>query len=228
MATLKDKEFGPVAIRRSRLSRNVRLSVAPNGTLRISMPPYAPLFLAKRLISASRDEIRSMLKPLSIVKYADGMQIGKSHRLAITHGEARSIRFRQQAISVQLGQKEDPGSQASQQYVREGVIKALRREANSYLPKRLDYLAATHGFDYAKVRFSHASSRWGSCSSNGTISLNIALMKLPFELIDYVLIHELAHTKHMNHSQDFWQTVEAILPDYKVRRKEIKQETPSV
>jgi len=89
-------------------------------------------------------------------------------------------------------------------------------------------LADEFGFSYERVRFSHASSRWGSCSSGGTVSLNITLMRLPDRLIDYVLIHELAHTKHMNHSAEFWAEVEKHDPGYKRHRKALKMFSPFV
>ncbi|MDR2336699.1 MAG: M48 family metallopeptidase [Candidatus Nomurabacteria bacterium] len=107
-------------------------------------------------------------------------------------------------------------------------IDLLRGKAKRFLPVRLRELAKLGGFTYEKVRFSHSSSRWGSCSNNGTISLNIALMKLPPALIDYVLIHELAHTRQMNHSADFWQEVEKYDRNYKKHRKMLKLHSPNV
>lgn len=228
MPTIHDEEFGEITIRRSSMSRSVRLSVAPNGKLRVSLPTYAPLFLAKRLIASSRESIRHSLLPVSPQEYVSGMQIGKSHHLEIISSKTFKISTHGQQIILSLPDSTTINDTSVQSKLKEIIIKALRREAKSYLPKRLKYLAERHGFSYQKVRFSHASSRWGSCSTNGTISLNIALMKLPFELIDYVLVHELAHTQQMNHSPDFWAIVEAIEPDYKQLRKRIKNETPTI
>jgi predicted metal-dependent hydrolase len=80
----------------------------------------------------------------------------------------------------------------------------LRQEAKSYLPKELERLAKEHGFKYKSVRIQKSKTRWGSCSSKATINLSLYLMLLPAHLIEYVLLHELCHTIHMNHSPDFW------------------------
>lgn len=231
MATINDEEFGIITLRRSAKASHVRIRLAPDGRLRASLPLYAPVFLVKRLIRSSRDQLRAMIaEQHPDQSFEHGMQIGKSHTLIIrstTIMRPTAKRHGQQII-VQLPSDMTVNDAEAVRIIRDGVIEALRIEAKSYLPKRLAFLADRGGFTYEKVRFSHASGRWGSCSSNGTISLNIALMKLPFELIDYVLIHELSHTKQMNHSEAFWRLVEATDPQYKTHRRELKKESPSI
>ena len=230
MPIIHDEEFGKITIRRSARATQVRVRVAPDGTLRASLPLYAPTFLVKRLLKTSRDELRDIIAQAApIAAYTDGMRIGKSHSLIVRQSRSSASASRHgQQIIVELPDGMSLNDAPIARMVRDAVIASLRVEAKSYLPKRLSYLAAKHGLQYEKVRFSHASGRWGSCSSTGTISLNIALMKLPFELIDYVIIHELAHTKHLNHSEEFWSLVSVGDPQYRQHRRALKHETPSI
>ena len=228
---IQDEEFGKITIRRSARSTQVRVRVAPDGTLRASVPLYAPIFLLKRLIKSSRLELRSMLAQTQPKEhYESGMRVGKSHSLEIQTVPSDFLKVirRRQIITAIVPSDMEVTDANVIRAIRDAIISALRLEAKSYLPKRLSYLSDKLGMQYQKVRFSHASGRWGSCSSNGTISLNIALMKLPFELIDYVIIHELSHTRHMNHSQEFWQLVESADPNYRVHRRTLKSENPSI
>lgn len=229
MPTVHDDEFGEITVRRSVRSSAVRITVAPSGALRASMPPYAPLFMLKRMINTSRSQLRGILKQHKpAYEIIDGQEIGKSHRLRIIRSSKSSVKRFKQQISVILGPEDSTSDPYIVKEVRRVIAEALRVEAKSYLPKRLQYLANQYGYSYERVRFSHASGRWGSCSSSGTISLNIALMKLPFEIIDYVLIHELAHTKQMNHSAKFWMLVEDADPSYKLHRRILKSHSPTI
>ncbi|MDN5274440.1 MAG: hypothetical protein JWP06_341 [Candidatus Saccharibacteria bacterium] len=231
MSTITDEEFGVITLRRSAKASHVRIRVAPDGRLRASLPLYAPVFLVKRLIRSSREQLRAMMAEQHTEEtFEHGMQIGKSHTLIVrpTTLTRPSAKRHGQQIIVLMPPGMDLESLGVARIVRDVVIDALRIEAKSYLPKRLAFLAEKTDLTYERVRFSHASGRWGSCSSNGTISLNIALMKLPFELIDYVLIHELSHTVQMNHSEAFWKLVETADPAYKIHRRDLKKETPSI
>lgn len=231
MPTISDEEFGTITLRRSAKASHVRVRVGPDGRLRASLPLYAPAFLVKRLIRSSREELRAMMiEHHGNTLFTDGMQIGKSHTLIVrpTSAVATTTKRHGQQVIISLPNDVELSSPQAQRVIRDGVISALRLEAKSYLPKRLAYLATKYGYSYDKLRFSHASGRWGSCSSNGTISLNIALMKLPFELIDYVLLHELSHTKEMNHSTEFWELVEVSDSEYRQHRSLLKKEMPSI
>lgn len=232
MPTITDEEFGEISVRRSSKASQLHLRVAPDGTLKISVPFHAPMFLVKNMIKGSRNEIREILsKAKPEYEYTNGMQIGKSHTLVIQiidNTTSPTITIHGLQIIIKTKSLDLLKNPSTSRDIRDTIIKALRVEAKSYLPKRLSFLAEKHGFSYSKTRFSHSSSRWGSCSSNGTISLNIALMKLPFDLIDYVIIHELSHTRQMNHSPAFWDVVAESDPNYKTHRKLLKLQNPSI
>ena len=96
-----------------------------------------------------------------------------------------------------------PVKNPREQKARDYQKKVLMKKAKEYLPYRLEYYAKLYGYSYEKCRLTHANTRWGSCSSTRTISLNIGLMKVPEPLRDYVILHELAHLNHMDHSKAF-------------------------
>lgn len=229
--SIVDKEFGEIKIRKNKLARSVKLSVSVDGSLRASIPYYSPEFAVRRLVNGNRDEIRKMLATHNAKNsYQDGDLIGKTHTLFLRKFSGEEIKISNEGnqILVQIPQELAFENQLVQSEIRKTVSKILRKQAKAYLPRRIDFLAEKYGFSFEKLRFSHTGTRWGSCSSSGTISLNIALMNLPHHLIDYVIIHELCHTRQMNHSSKFWQEVEKYCPDYKKYVQEIKQFSPSI
>jgi predicted metal-dependent hydrolase len=99
----------------------------------------------------------------------------------------------------------------------------LRTLAKSYLPHRTMELAQDLGFTYSRVTCRHQKSRWGSCSQRNSISLNIELMRLPEKLRDYIIVHELTHTVHKHHQDEFWAHLEQVLPGALRLDRELKQ-----
>lgn len=103
-------------------------------------------------------------------------------------------------------------------------LKPINKEyAKEYLVKRLEELAIKNGFIYNKVAIRNQKTRWGSCSKNNNISLNMQLMNLPVELIDYVILHELVHTKVKNHSKFFWNTLENYIFNAREKNRALKK-----
>lgn len=94
-----------------------------------------------------------------------------------------------------------------------------KRQAKAIFAKRLELYSIANKLSYNGFKVSGAESRWGSCSSKKRINLSWKLVLAPLEVVDYVIIHELAHTKEMNHGKKFWAIVESIQPDYKIHRK---------
>ncbi len=114
-----------------------------------------------------------------------------------------------------------PQAQSSQ--VRDAVQSWLMRQARSYFTERLNHYAPQVGVRWTGLALSGARTRWGSASADGRIRLNWRLMHLTPALIDYVVVHELSHLQVMDHSPSFWDAVGRVMPDYSVRRKELRE-----
>ena len=227
--SIVDQEFGKISIRYFKSSSRISLTVSAKGKLRASLPYMASTRTLKKLIEDSRPKIRKLLdSAIPSIIYKDGDRVGKNHYILFKSGNSISSRNSKNKIIITLPNDISHENEKVQTMIREQVVKALRKEARDYLTKRLEILANQLDFEYSSVGFSHATSRWGSCSSRKKITLNIALMKMPFEVIDYVLIHELCHTKEMNHSQDFWNLVKNGDPSYIVHKNYLKNQTPVI
>lgn len=112
---------------------------------------------------------------------------------------------------------------ASDAELTDAQIKALKAEARVVLLEKTRHFAAIMGLKYNKITITGAKTRYGSCSSRGNISFSYLLMQKDERAIDYVVVHELAHLVYMNHSKAFYALIEKYLPDYKLRRKLLKE-----
>ena len=113
--------------------------------------------------------------------------------------------------------------QASRISISKEEIKQLTELAKEVIPQRVAFFAAQMGVNYGRITIRNQKTRWGSCSQAGNLNFNCRLMKMPPEVLDYVVVHELCHRKQMNHSRAFWEEVEKVLPDYRVTRQWLKQ-----
>ena len=102
-------------------------------------------------------------------------------------------------------------------------IQKLAKEALDILPRKVEYYAKIIGVTYGRITIRNQKTRWGSCSTKGNLNLNCLLMLTPEDVQDYVVVHELCHRKQMNHSKQFWEEVEKVLPDYRERRMWLKE-----
>lgn len=220
--------LGKVRLQKRRGTRNLRIAITPEGEIRVSLPAWAPYKLGVEFARHKHTWVIKHRRPATLLKH--GQLIGKSHRLyfAPTTGANRpSARLAARQVRVIVPIALLPDDQAVQQAAFRGSLKALHKEAQALLPTRLDNLANKHGFIYASMQVKHLRSKWGSCNHLGEITLNVFLMMLPWPLIDYVLLHELVHTKVLRHGEPFWTEMKKHSPNVQVVRRELRKHQPT-
>lgn len=114
-------------------------------------------------------------------------------------------------------------AQKHSHHVQKVLLSWYKKEARQVITDRVEQYSAATGLQVKAIRLSNAKQRWGSCSPKGYVNFSWRLIMAPLEIIDYVVVHELVHLKHHDHSKAFWQKVEQIIPDYKSRRKWLKE-----
>ena len=208
-----------VTIYKRRSSRNLRLTVAPDGQIRVSIPAWAPYRAGLEFAKKRQDWISSQVRPRQDLM--NGQAIGKAHRLRFIAADITVCRARIKSSEIVITHPSSlsSDSQEVQEIARKACVRALRQQAHLLLPQRLATLAERYGFQYKSVIIKQLRSRWGSCDSHANIVLNLYLMQLPWESIDYVLLHELTHTKILHHGPLFWGAMEEVIPNVKQRRK---------
>lgn len=215
---------GIVRVTKRRRVTHLKVRLDPSGNVQVTIPYWLPYASGFQFARSKLDWIiASQAKHITPTYFAAGTRIGKAHTIEVT--DSARIRVGKQVITVPEGQL--PTHTPSPLLVRAGE-RALKRQAETLLPQRLQTIAHANAFTYRDVSVKKMTSRWGSCSSENDIALSIFLIQLPWELIDYVLLHELAHTVQHNHSPQFWQLVENHMPDYKSRRRALKQNRPTL
>lgn len=221
--------LGSVLVSKRRGTRNIRLSINSKGQARVSLPLWTPYSVGVAFAVQRKDWIAKHIEPSGQHLLRDNDRIGKSYRLRFRpslQGSRLSARVGRNQITISV--PPSTNSREIQQKAKTASERALRAEAEQLLPVRLQQLANKHGYDYKSLQIKKLTSRWGSCSSTRQISLSYFLVQLPWEFIDYVILHELVHTRHLNHGTDFWRDFKSVLPDARQLQKKIRQYKPVV
>ncbi|MDN0081484.1 SprT family zinc-dependent metalloprotease [Crenobacter sp. SG2305] len=209
---------GRVPVRVSRKARTrISLRIA-NGEVKLAAPPGVPLAELQRILELRRDWIAQHWRAVPIVSEALPERVslfGQALRPAPHEGKRRSVR--RDGDMLWLAGAIEPAEQ------RALLAQWLAREAALYLPARTAALARHTGLIPREVKLANARGRWGSCTSAGVVRLNWRLVQAPVAISDYVIVHELAHLQHMNHSAAFWALVGRHCPEWQARRDWLKQ-----
>jgi hypothetical protein len=218
---------GQVILQKNRRSRHIRIKVTSQQAIRVTLPSWTPYSSAIKFVNSQINWVLDQQKQLNSL--VDNQQIGKAHHLHFYHDAtilSPRSRINRTEILITIPESMIIQAAAAQIIARRACTRALQQEAQTLLPQRLRLLAVKYGFTYQKVSTRHLKSRWGSCNQDNMIGLNIFLMQLPWQLIDYVLLHELVHTKVHNHSAKYWNELQRCLPNAKQLRREMHNYRP--
>lgn len=220
-------QVGNVPFYKRRTSNTIKIRIS-GSSVKVSMPLWVPYKVAINYVMQRADWIKSNLKTTDVL--IDGSTVGKNIilKLDTTNSSRFSSKHNNNYLLVKYPANLAVDSSEVQNRLSKYVINALQREAEDILLPLVRKLADQHNLSVNKIEIKNLKSRWGSCSSKKDLAFSLFLVQLPWHCINYVIYHELAHTKHMNHSQDFWLLVEQFLPDYKHTRKEMKQYSPHI
>lgn len=212
---------GQVTVTKRSNARRIKLSIR-NNTPIVSIPRYLPfktglLFAAKNAQWINEHTTQSLLLD-------DGIQIGRGHTIAILPTDSTlSTRVTETTIVVRMPEEYSVDDIEVQDRIAKASVKALKKQLESELEQRVELWQDTVNLYPKKVKVKQLTARWGSCSSDKTITFSLFMAQLPEQLIDYIIVHELTHIKHMNHSKEFWAFVAQYIPDYKELRAELKK-----
>ena len=219
-----------IILTKSMKAKSVYISIRPFEKVKVTVPFFVSFKKAEDFVRKKESWIRrNLLKLKSIEQKQTIFDFNtrfttRNHILKLNNVKSNDVKYRlkDQVILVDIPNTAEVKSADIQQKIRFAIEETLRKEAKDYLPQRVKELAEKNSFRFKKVSVRNSKTRWGSCSYANNINLNIHLMRLQDHLIDYVILHELVHTKIKNHSRDFWNMLDLVTGNAKNLDKELK------
>ena len=219
----------PYTIKVSKRARKVRLNVTRDAGLVVTIPEYFDRRRVPGIVHEKEAWIRAALDEITrlpagpvetLPERLDLAAIRESWMIVYKSEATRRLGLRATSagkVIVISGPVHDKAA------VHRLLKRWLKGKAGDYLPGRLEHLSRVTGLPYHNLSIRDQKTRWGSCSALKNINLNLKLLLLPSTLVDYVIIHELCHTREMSHSATFWNLVAGYQPDYKKSRLELRR-----
>jgi predicted metal-dependent hydrolase len=225
-----------VVVERKAFRRTLTISLKPNAPIRVRAPLRTPLAKIQEFLEQKEAWIEKHMqnfKELSekfpkkqLVQSETFPFLGQTLSLRFVPTPLKQVFFSRHEKHLQLHLPEkiwnDVSDQELQSYFPK-LQKFYQREAEKLIRERIHIWSNQMQLFPKALKFRNQKTRWGSCTSKGSIQINWRLIGAPLEVIDYILIHELAHLKHMNHSKDFWQLVETHCPELSTHEKWLKE-----
>ncbi|MEA4981643.1 MAG: SprT family zinc-dependent metalloprotease [Paludibacter sp.] len=208
--------FGKIEFVKSNRANRISVRILADG-LRVSLPHRSSEKEAVRFILSEKEKILNKQRRIKAKKTST--IISENHELKtltfiikIMPADRNDVFFymKEGILRIEYPESADITSDEVQQACWNGINYFLRKEAKRILPQRVKELAGEFGFSFSGVKIQSSKTRWGSCSKEQNINLSFYMMLLPQHLVDYVILHELCHTKEMNHGERFWQLMDEV------------------
>ena len=218
---MKNDTLSYMLVRSNR--KTIALYIRPDATVEVRAPKHTPIFEIEKFISSKTDWIRQKLlltqnqceqKELFLLDFNSRLLLhGKEFPIIPHYGNQAGFD----------GERFYMPSHFHGAQFKHTCIQLYKMFAKQVLPARTYDIAQQMNLSPANIRITSAKSQWGSCSAKKNISYSWRLIMADEEVVDYVIVHELAHLVEMNHSTRFWNIVASALPDYKERQKQLKE-----
>lgn len=210
-----------VSVVRRRRLKYIRLSIRDFQTVRVTVPPHFSERDIDKLLSEKKSWI---LKHFARMRERKDRHAQSAHQV-LFRGDVYDIvfaEFMSESVLFDADTKQCRIRGDLRTRYKSTIDAYLRKEAKTVILSRLEAINTRFGCRYARVFIRSQKTRWGTCSSRGNLSFNWKLIKAPPHILDYVICHELAHLKHMDHSRAYWNHLATLFPEYKAARKWLK------
>ena len=210
--------LGEVTLKKSAKAKYIKLRVEPFKGVIVTVPTYLNYDFGINAIMGKYDwlsvQLASAREKEDLLKYKaeDFPMLSKNYKIELVKApvDLPKRKFKNGVAQIFIPLEKTIGDFEIQNFISESVNKVLRTDAKIYLTERIRFFAEKFNLEVNKVTIRDTKTRWGSCSYQNNINLSFHLMKLPDELIDYVVLHELAHTKEKNHQKSFWNLLDTF------------------
>ncbi len=220
-------KLSDIRYKKNKRSKHIRITVKPSGNILVSYPYFTPKFMAQRFVQKQKKWIEQQTQKIqqqkrdNTKKKNEVLYFGKVYQIKIVKNikdftKLNSVIFKTKYAYIYP-------SKFTKKHVSSILHSYLKKQAKQYIKKQTETLSKKMKISYNQIRIKEQSTRWGSSSSKKNLNFNWRLIQAPKKIIDYVIIHELAHQKHMNHSKNFWNFVEKYDPEYRIHKGWLKR-----
>lgn len=221
------KDLGEVGFYKHHNANTIKIRI--NGSeVKVTLPTWVPYRVASDYVQKRSTWILANRKPIYFIK--DGDTVGRGLKLSLLKSNSSRIltKLTSDKLIIKLPSHLNLNSPEIQTKINRQIKKAVQSQAYDLLLPYVRKVAKQANFEVGSIEVKDLKSRWGSCTSKNDLAFSLYLIQLPWHCVNYVVVHELAHTIHHNHSLNFWKLVARYEPNYKAIRLEMKHYSPQL